>query len=300
MSSDLISVKSLFSRDDVKNKFQELLGNRASAFMTSVLQIVSSNDLLKNAEATSIYQSAAVAATLDLPLNNNLGFAYIVPYNSKQKDGTYKTVAQFQMGYKGFRQLALRTGQFKFINATDVREGEIVNHNRLSGEIEFNWINDEAEREKAKVIGYVSYFELINGFKSILYMPLAKVEAHGKKYSQTFRKGFGLWKDDFESMALKTVTKLNLSKNAPLSIEMRKAVEADQSIVKDFEKEEYDYQDNTEEASFREVIDYEDLCNLYEMKKQVLSKEEQDSAERIIGNKEEASFNKLFKILQSK
>ena len=240
------SVKALFARDDVKQKFQEMLGKRATSFITSVLQIVASNALLTKAEPSSIYHSAAVAATLDLPLNNNLGFAYIVPYNQKQGDGTYKQVAQFQMGYKGFKQLALRSGQFKTIHASDVREGEIKKRDRLSGEITFEWIQDEAEREKKPVVGYVSYFQLLNGYEQTFYMTIGDLEKHGKKFSQTYKKGYGLWKDDFESMCMKTVTKLNLSKNAPLSVDMQKAVIVDQAIIKDSETTDVQYLDNEE------------------------------------------------------
>jgi recombination protein RecT len=239
-----ITAKSLFERVDVKDKFAELLGSRAPSFITSVLQIVSSNKMLADADPTSIYQSAAVAATLDLPLNNSLGFAYIVPYNEKQADGSYKKVAQFQIGYKGFKQLALRSGQFLTINSVDVRLGEIKNHNRLSGEMEFSWVLDEKERESLPIIGYVSFFKLMNGYEQTYFMTIEKLSSHGKKYSQTFKKGFGLWKDDFDSMCLKTVTKLNLSKNAPLSIDMQKAVIADQSIVKNNETIDVSYPDN--------------------------------------------------------
>ncbi len=239
-----MTAKSLFERVDVKDKFSELLGKRAPSFITSVLQIVSSNKMLADADPTSIYQSAAVAATLDLPLNNSLGFAYIVPYNEKQPDGTYKKVAQFQIGYKGFKQLALRSGQFLTINSVDVRLGEIKNHNRLSGEMEFSWVLDEKERESLPIIGYVSFFKLMNGYEQTYFMTIEKLSSHGKKYSQTFKKGFGLWKDDFDSMCLKTVTKLNLSKNAPLSIDMQKAVIADQSIVKNNETIDVSYPDN--------------------------------------------------------
>lgn len=233
-----LTTKMLFAKDDVKNKFHEMLGKRATAFMTSVLQIVNSNDLLKKADPMSVYNAAAVAATLDLPLNNGIGFAYIVPYNTK--DGC---VAQFQMGYKGFKQLAIRSGQFLLMNESDVREGEIKNHNRLTGEIEFAWIQNTADRLTKKVIGYVSYFKLVNGFEHTLYMTSEELEAHGKRYSQTYKRGFGLWKDDFSGMCLKTVVKLNLSKNAPLSVDMQKAITVDQSAVKNEETEDVDYVD---------------------------------------------------------
>lgn len=242
------TVKSFFEKSNVKAKFEEMMGKRASQFITSVLQIAATN-LPKDVEPMSVYNAAAVAATLDLPLNNNLGFAYIVSYNEKYQDmadgGKWKKrpVAQFQMGYKGFKQLALRSGQFSLLNSTDVREGEITLHNRQTGEIKFEWIQDYATRELKKVIGYMSYFKLLNGFEQTFYMPIEKIEAHAKKYSQSFRGGFGLWKDDFPSMALKTVDKLNLSKNAPLSIEMQKAIMVDQAVIKNDEGTEVTYVD---------------------------------------------------------
>lgn len=241
------TVKAFFEKSNVKAKFEEMMGKRASQFITSVLQIAATN-LPKDVDPMSVYNAAAVAATLDLPLNNNLGFAYIVSYNEKYQDpadGQWKKrpVAQFQLGYKGFKQLALRTGQFALLNNTDVREGEMTKQNRQSGELEFEWIQDHATRESKKVVGYLSYFKLLNGFEQTFYMPIETIEAHAKKYSQSFRSGFGLWKDDFPSMALKTVTKLNLSKNAPLSIEMQKAMIVDQAVIKNDEGTEVTYVD---------------------------------------------------------
>lgn len=262
-----MTVKALFAKDEVKNKFQEMLGKRAASFITSVLQIASQNEMLSKAEPLSIYQSAAVAATLDLPLNNNLGFAYIVPYNNKQKDGSWKVVAQFQIGAKGFKQLALRSGQFITINDTDVREGELKEYNRLTGEITFEWIQDVAERLTKPVIGYASYFKLINGFEKTYYMTVDELNNHGLRFSQTYKKGFGLWKDDFDSMARKTVIKLNLSKNAPLSVEMQKAVVTDQALVKDAETEDVEYVDN--EAG---VPDTEAKIELGNEKKEAIKK----------------------------
>lgn len=248
-----LTVRNLFAKDEVKNKFQEMLGKRAPSFITSVLQVVASNELLKKADPNSVYHSAAVAATLDLPLNNSLGFSYIVPYNQKQPDGQYKQVAQFQLGYKGLKQLALRSGQFKSMNATDVREGELKKVDRLAGIYEFEWVQDELEREKLPVVGYVSYFELLNGFSQTWYMSVRDLEKHGLKYSQTYKKGYGLWKDDFNSMALKTVTKLNLGKNAPLSVDMQKAITFDQAVVNDPETEDVTYVDNDEPVVDKEA-----------------------------------------------
>lgn len=233
-------VKALFERAEVQTKFKELLGKRASSFVTSVLQIVASNNLLAKADAMSIYQAAAVAATLDLPLNNNLGFAYIVPYNTKQSDGTSKVVAQFQMGYKGFIQLAQRSGQFKSIYAAPIFEGQIKSENPLDGyEFDFN-VKSE------KLVGYAAKFKLLNGYEATWYMTIEQLKKHGMKYSKTFAHKNGLWTTDFDAMATKTVLKLLLSKFAPLSIEMQRAVITDQSVINDAETVDVTYIDNSE------------------------------------------------------
>ena len=234
-------LSSFLNSDGIKSKFTEILGQKGVGFISSVLSVVSSNTSLANADQNSIYTAALLAASLDLPINQNLGLAYIVPYKTKQPDGTYKQMAQFQLGYKGFLQLAQRSGQFKTINSTDVKEGEIVSWDRMSGELTFNWIQDSKERLSRKTVGYLSYFKLLNGFENSFYMTIEEIEAHAKKYSQTYRQyGTGLWKDEFDGMAKKTVTKLNLSKNAPLSIEMQRAVVSDQAVIKNdnFAKEE--------------------------------------------------------------
>lgn len=236
-----MTIKGLFEKDTVKKKFEQMLGERATSFITSVLQIVASNELLKNADPASVYNAAATAATLNLPLNNNLGYAYIVPYNGK--DGCK---AQFQMGYKGFKQLAIRSGQFLATNETDVREGEIISHDRMSGEMKFNWLQDQNERLNKKIVGYLSYFKLLNGYEHTLYMTVEELEKHGKRFSQSYRKGFGLWKDDFPSMAIKTVIKLNLSKNAPMSVDMQKAVNVDQAVVKNEDATDVEHVDVTD------------------------------------------------------
>lgn len=295
----ILTAKDLLNQENVKAKFHELLGKKAQGFITSVLQIVSSNQLLASADPHSVYNAAAVAATLDLPLNNNIGFAYIVPYNQKQSDGSYKQVAQFQMGYKGFKQLALRSGQFSLLNATDVREGEIKNHDRLTGKIEFEWIKDTKARLEKPVVGYVSFFQLLNGFSQTLYMTVAELEKHGKKYSQTFKKGYGLWADNFDSMCIKTVTKLNLSKNAPLSIEMQKAVIVDQAVINDAETTDVSYTDN-DDAAVLEEITPEGLREMLDGSVDLLNKQEFDDATRIIENKEVASYKKLRKLLIDK
>jgi recombination protein RecT len=230
-------IKILFERDEVKSKFREILGNKSASFVTSLLQIISQSDGLKKADPTSVYQAAAVAATLDLPLNENLGFAYIIPYNDKHKG----VVAQFQLGYKGFIQLAQRSGLFKSIYASSIMEGQIIEANPLDGyKFDFNVKSD-------KVVGYAAKFTLTNGFEAVYYMSIEQLQKHGIMYSKQFKKGVGLWKDNFDTMATKTVLKLLLSKYAPLSVEMQKAVVADQSVIKDFESIDVIYVDNNDD-----------------------------------------------------
>lgn len=230
-------ISQFFNSDAVKGKFTEILGKKGVGFISSVLTVVNSSKALKDADQTSIYTAAMIAASLDLPINPNLGFAYIVPYNESFKDerGNWqkRQVAQFQMGYKGFIQLAQRSGQYALINSSDVREGELINFNRMTGEMDFEFIQNTTERLSKAVVGFVSYFKLNNGFEHTLYMTAEEMLAHGKEYSQTFKSsGKGLWKDKFDAMALKTVTKLNLSKNGPLSIELQRAIVSDQGVIK--------------------------------------------------------------------
>jgi len=240
MANELIKANEFFKQDSVKQKFEELLGKRASAFMTSVLQIVNSNDMLKKADPFSVFNAARMAATMDLPINSNLGFAYIVPYNVKQSDGSFQVQAQFQVGYRGFIQLALRSGQFLNISCAPVYEGQLLKNDPLLG-CTFDWNKKTSET----CIGYVAYFKLVNGFEKHHYMTVDQLNKHGLRFSQTFKKGFGLWKSDFEAMASKTVLKLLLAKYAPLSIEMQQAVISDQGIIAEGE---VNYPDNTEET----------------------------------------------------
>jgi recombination protein RecT len=229
---DKYPVKSFFAQEAIKKKFDELLGKRSSAFMTSVLQIVASNNLLQNAEPSSIYNAACVAATLDLPINNALGFAYIVPYGKS---------AQFQLGYKGFIQLAQRSGQFQTISATPIYEGQMVEQDPLRG-----FTFDFSIQKTGNPIGYAAYFKLLNGFEKTLYMSAEELRQHGLKFSQTYKKGYGLWKDEFDAMAQKTVLKILLSKFAPLSVEMQSATIADQSVINNPDTLDVTYADNVE------------------------------------------------------
>lgn len=214
------AIKDLIHNEEFVKKAQDTLGSGTQQFMSSILSLVNSDKLLANCNSYELYNCCLMAAALKLPFNKDLGQAWIVPFGGKP---------QLQIGWKGFVQLAQRSGEFKTINASDVKEGEIDNIDRLSGEITFNWIQDDAKRVKAETIGYFAYFKLSNGFEKTLYMTMAELEAHAKKYSQTYKKGYGIWKDNFDAMAKKTVLKLILSRYAPLSVDMQRAIELDQS-----------------------------------------------------------------------
>lgn len=224
-----------FNSEAIKNKFSEVLGDKDKgvAFVTSVLSVVNSNGQLANADQNSLYTAALMSATLDLPINPSIGHAFLVPFNTKQADGTYKTMVQYQISAKGLKQLAMRSGQFLKMNDSDVREGEIESIDRMTGEIKFKWIQNDAERLSKPIIGYVSYFKLVNGFESTFYMTKQEVEHHAKTFSQTYKKfGTGLWRDMFDKMASKTVIKLHLSKDAPLSTSVQRALVSDQAVIK--------------------------------------------------------------------
>lgn len=237
-----LSITQYVKQEAVSVRLNELLGKRASQFVTSLISVANANTMLAECKPESVLTAALTAASMDLPINQNLGFAYLIPY--KNKNGT---VCQFQMGYKGFIQLAQRSGYYKTINATDVREGEIKTNDRLTGEIEFSWIDDEAKRSKAKVVGYVAYFKLLNGFEKTLYMTSTELNAHAKKYSKNFAKfASGLWADDFDAMSKKTVLKLLISKFGPLNTQLEEAIQKDQTI-------DGEYSDNPSKVEIAEA-----------------------------------------------
>lgn len=249
------TLRELFNNPIIKTKIEQLVGKNSATFATSVMQIANSNTMLRTADPTSIFNAACMAATLNLPLQNGLGFAYIVPFkNNKER----KVEAQFQIGYKGFIQLAQRSGQFKRLVALPVYKKQLLKKDFING-FEFDW---EQEPEKDEnPIGYYAYFKLVNDFSAELYMSHDDIVKHAQRYSQTFKKGFGVWHDNFEAMALKTVMKLLLSKQAPLSVEMQQAVLADQAVVKDVENQEFNYADNIQNAEFVAVVDDETFNN---------------------------------------
>lgn len=252
-NNNLPALKNALNAPSVKAKFEEMLGKRASQFMTSITSVVQNNSLLQKADVNSIIMGSAVAASMDLPLNSNLGYAALVPFNSK--DGCF---AQVQIMAKGWTELFLRSGQCQSIINEVVYEGQLVKKNKFTGE----YIFDEDAKKSDKIIGFMAYFRLTNGFEKYDFMTIEEVKAHAQKFSQTFRKGSGIWKDHFEAMGCKTVLKRLLTKYAPKSIEMQQMAMFDQSVVngsiENMDEATPNYADNVT-TNVEEVTDFEEV-----------------------------------------
>lgn len=222
-------INGILDGDKMRKRFDELLGQRAPQFISSLVSLVNATPQLQKAiyeDPNSVIGAALKAATYDLPIDPSLGYAYIVPFNntitdangSKQK----RMSASFVLGYKGMHQLAMRTGAYKTINVLDVREGELKSYNRLTEEIQLSFIEDEELRESTPIIGYVGYFRLINGTEKTIYMTKKQIENHEKRH----RKGQYMtknWRDDFDGMALKTIYRRLIGKWGLMSIDYQTA-----------------------------------------------------------------------------
>lgn len=240
------TLKGMLEMPAYKNKFNEMLGKKAAGFMSSIIAVANNNKLLAKAEPSTVIGAAAQAAMLDLPINQSLGFAYIVPY---------KGAAQFQLGYKGYIQLAQRSGQYMDIGAKTVFEGELEYENRLLDKFKFG------ERTGDKVIGYLAYFRLTNGFEKMLFMELDEMIVHAKKYSKSYSGGTEKWGlADFNTMAEKTVLKRLLSKYGPLSIEsiqMSQALSNDGGVISMNKDGDFDvnFDGETIDAEYEETVE---------------------------------------------
>lgn len=213
-------LEAILMGEGTKRRFSEVLGKKSAGFLSSLLSAYNTNTYLQECDLGSIMSSAMVAATLDLPINSNLGFAAIVPYKGK---------AQFQMMWKGFVQLCMRSGQYETINVACVYEGQLKSHNPFTGQMEFT----PDEKKSDVVIGYVAYERLLNGFEKYCYITKENAKKHADKYSQSYKKGYGVWVDNFDAMGMKTAVKELLSKWGVMSVEMQKAVEFDQAVIVD-------------------------------------------------------------------
>lgn len=229
-SNGLATIKYYLSTDSVKSRFNEILGKKSAQFMASVTNAVSGSAYLRDCDQQSVLGAAFIAASLDLPIDPNLGRAYIIPYGKK---------AQFQIGYKGFIELAIRTGQYKDMNSTEVYEDEILEYNPILGKLrfvdDFTKCTQREAGQTDKIVGYYAYYELLTGFSKGLYMTKQQIINHAQKYSVAYQKGKkdSPWFTNFDEMAKKTVIKRLLSKWAVLSVEMQTAITQDQAVYED-------------------------------------------------------------------
>lgn len=215
---------------------QSVLNENKADFVSSLTSLVGSNVKLQECQPASVMYTAIKAAALALPLDPNLGFAYVIPYKDNKNN---QTLAQFILGWKGLLQLAIRSQLYRTINADCVYEGEAVVTDRISGEMRIT-----GEKTADNVIGYFAYFEMTNGFRKSIYWPREKVESHARRYSKSVTSG--PWKTDFDAMAQKTVLKQLLGKYGAMSTTIQNAIQYDQIVINEDGKETY--ADNPSEA----------------------------------------------------
>lgn len=270
--SNLVTNRPKFSvaiqSDMYKNLINQTLGDkdRATRFIASISSAVATNQALQECDAGTILSGALLGESLNLSPSPQLGQYYLVPFNDSKKG--YK-VAQFQLGYKGYIQLAIRSGQYKKLNVLAIKKGELIKYDPLNEEIEVNLIEDEEERENAETIGYYAMFEYTNGFRKSLYWSKSKMEKHALKYSSGYKakKGYTYWEKDFDGMAYKTMLRQLISKWGIMSIDMQQAVEKDMATINT--DGTYEYVDNEEDI----VIEQEEPKEEIEVQNENTEKE---------------------------
>lgn len=242
--------------DGYKKLINNTLGDskRAAKFIAAISSAVATNSSLQECDAGSILSGALLGEALNLSPSPQLGQYYLVPFEQKkynEKTKQYETIskkAQFQLGYKGYIQLAIRSGQYKDIDVIEVREGEYLGRDKITGKHQFEFIEDELERDNKPIIGYMAYFEYLNGFYKNLYWTKEKMQKHALEYSQAYasdikkKTNYSFWSKDFNGMAFKTMLRQLISKWGIMSIDMQEALTKDMSVVR--EDGSYDYVDN--------------------------------------------------------
>lgn len=225
-----LGITAYLTNDAVKNQINNVIGGRnGTRFISSVVSNVNNNPALQECTNQSILSGALLGESLNLSPSPQLGQYYLVPFNDKERG----KVAQFQLGYKGYIQLAIRSGQYKKLNVLAIKEGELVRFDPLNEEIEVKLIEDEEAREEAKTVGYYAMFEYTNGFRKAIYWSKKKMEAHATKYSRGYaaHKGYTFWEKDFDGMAYKTMLRQLISKWGIMSIEMQTAMDGDMAVI---------------------------------------------------------------------
>ena len=247
-SKQRLGITAYLTQEAVKDQINKVVGGKnGEKFVTAIVSAVNTNPALAECTNTSILSGALLGHSLNLSPSPQLGQYYLVPFKNN-KAGV--TEAQFQLGYKGYIQLAIRSGQYKKLNVLAIKEGELRSFDPLNEEIDVKLIEDEEEREQAKTIGYYAMFEYVNGFRKAIYWSKTKMEAHALKYSKGYqaKKGYTFWEKDFDSMAYKTMLRQLISKWGIMSIDMMSAIDADMAVI---------HEDGT-----KDYVDTEDIVDM--------------------------------------
>jgi recombination protein RecT len=217
-------LKQVMASPSVLQQFQNALDKNSNLFVASLIDLYASDTYLQQCDPAQVVAEALKAATLKLPINKSLGFAYIVPY---KKQG--KQIPQFQLGFKGMIQLAMRSGIYKYLNADLVYEGEYQGYSKLTGELDLS-----GTRTGDAVVGYFAYIESTNGFKKSIYATRADIEAHAKKYSKAYERDSSPWKTEFDQMAIKTMLRKLLSKYGLMTVDMADGMRSEEDFENDY------------------------------------------------------------------
>ena len=263
VAANKLTFSAFITSAGMKNKINQIIGdeNTGKRFISSIISAVSTNPSLAECDNASIVSGALLGESLKLSPSPQLGNYYLVPFNDKDRG----KVATFQLGYKGYIQLAIRSGQYKKLNVLAIKEGELVRFDPLNEEIEVNLIDDEEKREKAKTIGYYAMFEYVNGFRKAIYWSKAKMEKHALQYSKGYKakSGFTFWEKDFDAMAYKTMLRQLISKWGIMSVDMQTAYESDMAVIN--EDGTKDYIDNKEDISDANIVAEKEVKGLDEI-----------------------------------
>lgn len=247
-SKQRLGFTAYLTQEAVKDQINKVVGGKnGTRFITSIVSAVNSNPALAECTNQSILASALLGEALNLSPSPQLGFYYLVPFKNNRAG---VTEAQFQLGYKGYIQLAIRSGQYKKLNVLPIKEGELVSFDPLNEEIVVNLIDDEVERENTPTAGYYAVFEYNNGFRKAVYWSKAKMESHALRYSKGYqaKKGYTFWEKDFDAMAMKTLLRHLISRWGIMSTEMMSAIDADMAVI---------HEDGT-----KDYVDTEDIVDM--------------------------------------
>lgn len=247
-----VMLSNLLDSENYRKRFDELLGKRAPQFISSLVSLVNADANLQKAfrdAPITVIQSALKAATYDLPIDPQLGYAYIVPFNNRKQDGSVVTEATYIPGYKGLIQLALRTGVYKTLNVIDIRDGELKRFDRLTEEKTLDFVEDDEKRAKLPIVGYMGYFKLLNGTEKTIYRTIEQIKDHERANRKGDKMGKG-WRDNFDAMCRKTILRELIGKWGLMSIEYRSYDEKTLALAQAVAEEEYNGVQSENEADY--------------------------------------------------